>query len=125
MVTSIAVFAFLVSSSSHLTSPSPPETNGVVVTQVVAYSPDNACGLDGVNEAGFTVNVGEMKVLAWFVPASQAVSVPCTVTAITTNTSGFELYVTVPFTATTDLTILTVEAITYSSYNGPLNLTFS
>jgi len=122
LIAGIAFFATLVPSTSL---PSLPGTNGVVVTQVVAISGDDACGLNGVNENGFTTNVGEYRLLAWFVPASQSVSPPCTVNSITTNTAGFEVLASVPFTASSDMTLLSFQVVSYSPYNGPLNITFT
>ena len=122
LIAGIAFFAALAPSPSL---PSLPGTNGVVVSQVLAISADNVCGLNGANENGFTTNVGEYQQLVWLVPASQSVSAPCTVNSITTDTAGFEVIASVPFTASTEMTFLAFQVVSYSSYNGPLNITFS
>jgi len=99
--------------------------NAVSVTEVYAFSPDNACGLNGVNEPGFTADALTSVPLGWVIPASESVSLPCTVTSITTNTSGFEIEASVPVTATAPMTILSFAVYTPASYHGPLDVTFT
>lgn len=108
------------------TTPSVSQSTSVDVTQVIAYSPDNACGLNGADEGGFAASGVSFQPLAWFLPASASVSVPCTVSTITTPTAGFTVEAgNLPFTATSPMTFMSITVVTPSSYAGTLNITFT
>jgi len=122
----IVIILIVAALSFHPPSPpSLPGTNAVTVTGMYAHSPDDACGLNGVNEPGFTANAFAWAPVGWVIPASESVSLPCTVTNITTNTSGFEIAAILPVTGTSQMTILSFAVFTPASYNGPPDVTFT
>ncbi|HTW55010.1 MAG TPA: hypothetical protein VMG36_00980 [Thermoplasmata archaeon] len=98
--------------------------NAVHVTGVVASSPDNACGLNGTEEAPFVANGSSFYPLEWVVPANGSTDLPCTITNISTSTPGFTVVATLPMTATSPDTILSFDVYTPLAYTGPLALTF-
>lgn len=70
---------------SFLALPLPATTN-VHVTHVHLTSRDNACGLNGANEPGFTVNIGTTEPFGW---GASSVEAGCTVHNASSLTSGF------------------------------------
>jgi hypothetical protein len=123
----IVVIAFL---ALVLSVPSgPPSLPGVGgdtvhVSEVAASSPDNACGLNGIVTGGFDSGPFEYEPITWVLPASGSVAPPCTVTNATTNTSGFEIVASLPFTANSTMTFFTLSVLTPASFDGVLNITF-
>lgn len=104
--------------------PPPVGLDSVHVTEVVASSPDNACGLNGSNGGPFTFNGSQYYRLIWVVPANGSTALPCTVSTISTTTVGFGIVAALPFTATSAMTNLSIDLYTPPSYSGPLNITF-
>lgn len=107
-------------------SVSPPTPSAPVhVTQILARSPDYACGLNGVTEEGFSGRGEAFQSVVVVVPASDSVSLPGTVSSITTSTPGFHVLASLPFTATAPMTFLSFSVETPASYDGVPNLTFT
>jgi hypothetical protein len=96
------------------------------ITGLNVRSPDNACGLNG-DDAG-TVNLsppgGGIPFILWGLPGPGG-SVPCTVQNVSTNTPGFALFGSLPYTATSFPSVLAISMIPPASFSGVLNVTFS
>ncbi|MCI4352614.1 MAG: hypothetical protein L3K14_04420 [Thermoplasmata archaeon] len=103
-------------------STSPPGSGAVVVTQVVVTSPDNACGFQGDNQPGFNADSGAWKTLLL---APNSAAIPCTISSVSTNTSGFHAVASVPMSFTMFPQILGITVICPSAYNGALNVTIT
>jgi hypothetical protein len=96
----------------------------VVVTQINAYSGDDACGLNGISFGGFTAFSGEFVSVSLYV-GGQPSGAPCTIVSISTNTPGFGVSAYLPFTTSEAESNLVISVTTPNSFNGPLNITFS
>jgi hypothetical protein len=94
------------------------------VSQVLVYSSDDACGLNGANQAGFSIPKSGPPSLNWTLPLGGA-PLPCTVHAVSTDTPGFSFLSDLPMTVHSGLAVLTVTVEAPASYYGPLNVTFS
>ena len=97
--------------------------NAIHVSIVLVTSPDNACGLNGWNAGGFSGNGGMMDVMSWWLPGTHG-SLPCSVTSVTTNTTGFSLSSNLPIDATSGQVPLLLTAYAPGVFTGVLNLTF-
>ena len=63
-----------------------PEVN---VTEIDFVSPDNACDLDGATDVGFTAAPGDSVEFVYNISNND--TAPCTIGAISTNTTGFSV----------------------------------
>jgi hypothetical protein len=120
----IVIIIVVAAASFHpTTTPSSPTVD---ITGLNVTSPDNACGLNG-DDSG-TVNLqppgGGMPIISWGLPGPGG-SLPCTVQSASTNTPGFNLIGSLPYTATTFPSVLIISMIVPSSFNGVLNVTFT
>jgi hypothetical protein len=123
----VLVIILVAVASSFPTTPSLPNQSGsgrVVVTQVVVRSTDNACGLNGANQGGFSIGVYESEPLGWYIPSGSA-SVPCSVSAVSTNTPGFSVEGSLPAQFNSSGNLLFVSVFCEVVYDGPLNITFT
>lgn len=104
----------------------PPSGPALDITSLNVRSPDNACGLNGDNSGTVTLSPpgGSIPFISWGLPGPSGV-LPCTVSTVSTNTSGFELFGGVPYTATSFPSVLTVSMIAPASFHGVLNVTFT
>jgi hypothetical protein len=107
---------------------SPPAASGpaVNITGLNVNSPDNACGLNGDDSGTVTLNppAGGIPYIAWGLPGPGGY-VPCTVTSVSTNTPGFTLFGSLPYTASSVPSVLIISMTTASSFQGVLNVTFT
>jgi len=97
--------------------------NAIQVIVVEVYSPDDACGLNGWNAGGFSGNGGMMDLMSWWLPGSHG-TLPCSVSSVSTNTSGFSLTSNLPVSVTSGQAPLVVTAYSPPAFSGVLNLTF-
>ena len=106
----------------------PPASPGssVSISGLDVKSPDNACGLSGDDSGTVTLNPpdGGIPYIAWGLPGPGG-NVPCTVTAVSTNTPGFYLFGSLPYTASSLASVLIISMTTPSSFQGVLNVTFT
>jgi len=123
-VTVLAVVFVVVAELGPIGLSPPVGLDAVHVTEVVASSPDDACGLDGANSGPFTANGSSFHLLLWIVPANGSGSLPCTIENISTTTPGFSVAATVPVTVTLAMTVLSFDVYTPLVYSGPLAITF-
>lgn len=121
-IVGIIVVAVLASFSN----PSPPDTavDPVLVSEVVAYSGDDACSLNGNVHPGFHAPAGGLVSLEYTVYRAPG-QAPCTVYSVSTDTPGFTVHAQLPFSSSGEVSGFEVTVVTPNSYDGPLNLTFS
>ena len=100
-------------------------TTSVFITQILVTAPPSACGLNGADQGAQELINTDSFVLSWTLPASDA-AVPCTVTNVSAETSGFSATANLPITVTSaDIgTPLNVSFTTPQQYEGPLYLYF-
>ena len=124
----VFVIILLVIVFSLSTSITPPSTGSSLnINGLNVQSPDNACGLNGDNAGTITLQPppgGGIPFISWGLPGPGG-SVPCTVRNVSTNTPGFDLFGSFPYTATSFPSVLVVSMIPPSSFNGVLNVTFT
>jgi len=129
-IVALVILGIVLTASTTVTPPSlgPPGGGSptiVDVSAVYALSLDDACGLNGANQAGFVTTSGETVTLQWDLPATGAGHVPCTVSTVSTNSPGFSVSASLPFTATASGTPLNVGVdVPQGYYDGILNVTF-
>ena len=124
----ILVFVIIVIVAAVATNTSMHGSTGpsVDITGLSVTSPDNACGLNGDDSGTVQMNMpgGGMPTISWGLPGPSG-SLPCTVSSASTNTPGFVLIGSFPFTATSFPSVLIVSMETPSSFHGILNVTFT
>jgi hypothetical protein len=108
------------SSSSPPGFPTSPPVSSVVVTEIYAVSPDDVCGLNGSSEAGFSDPGGTVQGVLWTVVNTTGPNLPCTITSLSTNTSGFLVFAQTPVTLDASDAQFSFELSTPSSFDGPL-----
>jgi hypothetical protein len=121
IVVAVAIFFFAIVAEIP-TTPLGPIAPNVVVSQVVANSPDNACGLNGQGEPGFGANSNTLVTVRFVVIVQQGG--PCTVYHVSTSTPGFNVTANLPFTSSGEFSLLEVYVQTPNNYTGPLSITF-
>jgi len=132
IVVGVVVFIVLVVliAAAYSSSPSSPASSGgtTIVWQLGGFhvvSPDNACGLNGDDSVSINYPGGVGNpVVSWTLPGPGG-SIPCTVTNVTTNTSGFQLSGNLPYTVTSDPGIISLSVNGPSDYPGIVNVTFT
>lgn len=107
---------------------SPPASSGPSfhITGLAVTSPDNACGLNGDDSGTIQASAlqGGFPTITWGLPGPGG-SLPCTVSSVSTNTSGFMLIGNLPYNATSFPSVLVVSMIVPASFTGVLNITFT
>lgn len=103
--------------------PHPTLSNQVQVSQILLTSSNDACGLAGAVEPGFTVNVGTMQPVVWSVPNS---IVTCSISSIAAITSGFfaepATVQSFQIDGTTFLEVVTTISTPYQAFSGSLTI---
>jgi hypothetical protein len=110
---------------SSSTSTTYPINNGpdtVNVTQVVVNVPTNACNLKGITPGAFSVPAGTIYPMGWWLPWAGG-ALPCSVTSVISDTSGFSVAGGFPVNVTSGQTLLLFTISTPASYSGVLTLT--
>lgn len=117
----IVIIAIIASVASNPPASSGPSVN---ITGLNVNSPDNACGLSGDDSGTVTLNPpgGAIPFITWGLPGPGG-NVPCTVTGVSTNTPGFSLFGSLPYTASSVPSVLIISMTTPSSFQGVLNVT--
>ena len=127
IVAVVAVLLIVIMVALILSSSAPsPSGPSVDITGLKVKSPDNACGLNG-DDSG-TINLkppgGGIPFILWGLP-SPGGSIPCTVQNVSTDTPGFTLIGSLPYTATSFPSTLAISMILPSSFHGVLDATFT
>ena len=117
----ITMVALILSGSAP--SPSGPSVD---ITRLNVKSPDNACGLNGDGSGTINLNPpgGGIPFILWGLPGPGG-SIPCTVQNVSTDTPGFLLFGSLPYTATSFPSSLAISMIPPSSFHGVLDVTFT
>jgi hypothetical protein len=98
----------------------------VDITGLNVMSSDNACALNGDDSGNINLHPpgGGIPFILWGLPGPGG-SLPCTVQSVSTNTPGFSLFGSLPYTATSFPGSLAISMFTPSSFSGVLNVTFT
>ena len=117
----ITMVALILSGSAP--SPSGPSID---ITRLNVKSPDNACELNGDDSGTINLNPpgGGIPSTLWGLPGPGG-SIPCTVQNVSTDTPGFMLFGSLPYTATSFPSSLAISMIPPSSFHGVLDVTFT
>jgi hypothetical protein len=99
----------------------------VQVDGINVWAPDNVCGLNAnpIGYAGFNTSTGTSQSIEFGMRNFNATS--CTVTSVTTNTTGFtlsDIQVPLSIPATSNATMNMTITSPSSSFSGILNLVF-
>jgi hypothetical protein len=113
----IIVFAF-----ASITSSSIPGPNSVQVSQVLVQSSDNACGLNGDNQPGFSASGGASEPI---ILGASSAATPCTVSDISTSTPGFQVLGSFPMQVSSYTDLIAFSVLCPSSFSGVLTLDVS
>jgi len=127
VIVRLVLLAMVFSNPPSTTSPGTPipsPSGSVRVTEVQVSSPDDACGLNGADHAGFNATPLGGWTLTWTLPVSGPL--PCNVSSVASVTPGFTaISFELPLNVTSQGTPLPVTVFTpEESYSGLLNLTF-
>lgn len=122
VVVLILILGVVIDSAQQPPSPiSLPEGSGpntVNVTSVLVWAPPTACGLNGITPGAFSVPAYTIHLLGWFPPILGPV--PCYVSSVSTNSSGFSISSNLPVDVTSsnegEALLLTIE--TPASFEG-------
>lgn len=140
VVITIVVLLVLVAAIASLSSappspfpgPSPPfpspggTPTGIDVTQVAVVSPDNACGLNGADQPGFSDPSYYQQPLFWVLPMGNSTTLPCVVSSANTSTPGFQVLTgNLPQNVTFAGTSFSVIIQSPTNFSGILELTFA
>ncbi|MGP8072955.1 MAG: hypothetical protein ACLPZM_07490 [Thermoplasmata archaeon] len=125
LIASLSNYAQQTSTNTSPTTPVPTYGAGgsVIVTQVNVSSPDDACGLNHTHLGGFQADGSSTYPISRWLPAGNA-PVPCTVSTISTNTTGFGLSANLPINCTSQYPLM-INVYTPKAFDGVLNLTFT
>lgn len=109
--------------SSMSPSGSGPSVN---ITGLNVMSSDNACGLNGDDSGNINLHPpgGGIPFILWGLPGPSG-SLPCTVQSVSTDTAGFSLFGSLPYTATSVPDSIAISMIPPTSFDGVLNVTFT
>ncbi len=125
VVVLLIIFAVVLANSSAPSLPSG-GSSSVDITGLNVRSADNACGLNGDNSGTIYLHPsgGGLPFIVWGLPGPGG-SIPCTVQNVSTDTLGFVLFGSLPYTATSFPSTLAISMIVPSSFHGVLNVTFT